>query len=213
MNTDKSENGKAETQADWADKITRSLIHESDRGCILIGVALLDEALVENLRLAFRKDPAVQKKFIDPLFESNGPLNSFSNRISLAYALGLISADVRDDLNTLRRLRNEVAHLYGPTSFQEHGIRSRVSSLRMVPVLTGPAPMIKNKSGFVHQQSEEDRRSVLIERIAFFGALSGLYGAVKAGGDIFEHTLSAARTKTEAIIDHALRKKKKKDAP
>jgi DNA-binding MltR family transcriptional regulator len=200
---------KSKSEDDWAATITKSLVHESDRGCILIGIALLDEALVENLRLAFRKDPTVKKKFIDPLFESSGPLNSFSHRINIAFALGTISADVRDDLHTLRKLRNETAHLYGPTSFQDQRIRSKLKSLRIAPVLTEAPRASKMQIGCVHGHSEGDKREIFVERLAFMLALSHLCGTVKAGGYIFERTLSAARFRMESLVDHVLRKKDK----
>ena len=44
------------------------------------------------------------------LFKSDGALSSFNGNIDLAYAINLITSDLRYDLHVLRRIRNLFAH-------------------------------------------------------------------------------------------------------
>jgi len=44
------------------------------------------------------------------LFEGNGALSTFSAQISIAFAIGILSSEIRDDMNAIRGLRNIVAH-------------------------------------------------------------------------------------------------------
>jgi DNA-binding MltR family transcriptional regulator len=206
-----SKSGTGPQSEDRATTIARSLVTESDRGCIVIGVALLDETLVQNLHRAFRQDPVIQKKVVDPLFEASGPLNSLAHRINFAYALGMISPEVHHDLHALRRLRNEVAHLYGPTSFQDPQIRSRINSLKIAPTLTNP-PRVNAPQGAkghsIKQWSHEHSKEIFIERLAFMLALAHLNKKILDGGKIYATALFRARSKMAAMLDRALRKRR-----
>lgn len=48
-----------------------------------------------------------------------GPLSSFSSKIELAYAFRLISKNLYDSLNALRKIRNDAAHSSSPFSLKE----------------------------------------------------------------------------------------------
>lgn len=50
------------------------------------------------------------KKHHDKLFDFNGPLGTFSCKVSLSYSLGLISFEMMHDINIIRRIRNEFGH-------------------------------------------------------------------------------------------------------
>jgi len=53
-----------------------------------------------------------------------GPLASFSAKIDLAYLMRIITADIREKLHTIRRIRNEFAHNLAPLTFESPKIRS-----------------------------------------------------------------------------------------
>lgn len=199
-------NEEPKSQGDWADQITKSLFQESDRGCIVIGVALLDEMLIKNLKGVFRTDPGIQKKVVQPLFEANGFLNSFSHRINLAYALGMISSDAHHDLHLLRKLRNEVAHLYGPKSFQDPAIRARIRSLRLTPTHTKPAP-VDYRDGHFHGD-EKKTREIMVERLAFMLALSDLHGRLGAAAKLYASILDKPRAYALKLVDGVFRMKR-----
>lgn len=106
-------------------KFRGQLYSESDRGCALAAIAYLDEAITALLRARM-----VQKKSnIDALLDQGRPASSFSTKIRLAFAMGLISEDVFHDLNILRSIRNKFAHLHGPLSFNDPSIADQCGSL------------------------------------------------------------------------------------
>src|SRR5712672_3321818 len=78
---------------------------QTDRGVGIIGAAYVDLVLLEAItsRLA-RRDAGLIKL----LFE--GPLQSFSSRIHLGYALGIYGGGVYADLKKIKDIRNAFAH-------------------------------------------------------------------------------------------------------
>lgn len=92
------------------------LEQESDRACAVLGAAHLDfllgKAIENNL-------PNVQDVADGLLRNPKAPLATFSARIDLAYALGIIDNDTRDDLNNIREIRNDFAHQVQVHSFDD----------------------------------------------------------------------------------------------
>ncbi len=83
------------------------LYSESDRGCALVGGAMLDEALAGLLRAYLISNPAVDKAL---LTNPGAPLSTFSARVATAMALGLLSDELYHDLEQIRKIRNLAAH-------------------------------------------------------------------------------------------------------
>lgn len=102
------------------------LDNESDRGCILMATSFLDYEL-ENI---FRYYLLENKKILDEMLSGQGCLATFSSRIKLAYSLGLISKITMNDLNIIRKIRNNSGHNYKVISFNDNKIGQRVSSLK-----------------------------------------------------------------------------------
>ena len=94
-------------------KFLETLDTESDRGCVLIAAAHLDECIEWLLRARFLKE----RKLTDLLFTGLGPLTSFSAKIQVARALDLIDSWLYEDLEKIRKLRNKFAHQYIAVSF------------------------------------------------------------------------------------------------
>lgn len=88
------------------DTFSTQLGSETDRGCGLLGGALLDDRLAALLvrRLLASNERREQ------LLGQEGPLGTFSARIKLARALAWVSENVANDLDTIRGIRNEFAH-------------------------------------------------------------------------------------------------------
>ena len=97
---------------------------ESDRGCVLVACHVLDVALEHRLRFHLSRRRQVIKRAIDPLFETTRPLSSFWAKIHAAYALALLDDWAFDDLNTIRSIRNALAHSHGTFSFDASEIES-----------------------------------------------------------------------------------------
>jgi hypothetical protein len=64
------------------------------------------------------------------LFERDGALSTFYGNISLARALGLIDDPVKDDLDTVRRLRNAFAHSAVPITFSSEEVIREMDKLK-----------------------------------------------------------------------------------
>ena len=107
-------------------KLRNELDKESDRGSILMATSFLDYEL-KNL---FEFYLIGNKKALDEMLTGQGGLATFSSRIKLAYSLGLISKITMDDLNIIRKIRNECGHNYEAISFEEQSIQQRVYSLK-----------------------------------------------------------------------------------
>lgn len=111
----------------------RALTPETDRGCALMAAAYLDEQLGRLLRAAFVEDV----KVLDALLESIGPLATFSSRIDLCYALGLLPPLVRRDVHLIRKIRNEFAHAASPLTFEHARMAARCSELHYAFCVVG----------------------------------------------------------------------------
>lgn len=83
------------------------LTNESERGAILIGSSKVENYL-RSLIIAIL--PSKQKQYTSRLMNYPGPLSSFSGKIELTYAFGIIDKQVYDCLTCLRKIRNEAAH-------------------------------------------------------------------------------------------------------
>lgn len=84
------------------------LLHrESDRGCVLVGGAILDEMLGAVLRAYFVHDEELAKEIFQL---PNAALSTFSSRIRICRALGLITDAFFRDLERIRTIRNQAAH-------------------------------------------------------------------------------------------------------
>jgi DNA-binding MltR family transcriptional regulator len=100
--------------------------NESDRGCVLVGAAFLDNYLRSLIEAFLIDDPKEVGDFLD----EEGHLRSFSRRIKAAYCMGLINKKANDDLGTIRKIRNKFAHELHGLSFEDNQIKGWCSSLQ-----------------------------------------------------------------------------------
>jgi hypothetical protein len=97
---------------------------ESDRGAVLISTGFLEQQLRDILAAFMCEGTSA------PLLDgANAPLGRFSSRISACHALGLITANEHNDLNILRRVRNDFAHDIH-TSFETQSVIDRCANLK-----------------------------------------------------------------------------------
>ncbi len=118
----------------------RSLFKESDRGAVLISATRLEEKLEQLHRTHITQKVAEPKKVLEELFRPYAPLSSFSAKIQLAYAYGLLDADDYADLNIIRKIRNDAAHTSVEFSFTPNEVCQKITHLkapvRMIPLLS-----------------------------------------------------------------------------
>ncbi|WP_024773029.1 MltR family transcriptional regulator [Aquimarina macrocephali] len=79
---------------------------KNERSIAILGGTFLEMTL-EHILYSFLPE---NEKEVDKLFEYNCPLGNFSNKIQMAYCLGLIERIIKKDLNLVRKIRNKFAH-------------------------------------------------------------------------------------------------------
>jgi len=100
---------------------------ESDRGCVLVSAAIIDECLEILLRSRLLQDDT---KLINSLFSGQGPLSSFWSKIQFARAMNIIPSWMHGDLERIRALRNLFAHHYDSADFDDVEVVSLTSKLK-----------------------------------------------------------------------------------
>jgi hypothetical protein len=127
-------------------RVTEELIQQSDRGTAVIGGAYVEDGITELIRAAWRDDEKVQRD----VFGHSGPLGTFNAKTKIAYVSWLIGPHTRDDLDIVRGIRNDFAHLlsmnkeprlqlhkeYRSVSFEQDSIRDRCNQLFFAPNAT-----------------------------------------------------------------------------
>lgn len=116
---------------DWA-SWSQQLQSESERGMATTAVAILDHLLGRLIEGFLLDDFHATKKLLG---DALSPLGSFSARIALTYSLGLISKDERDDLDSIRKIRNAFVHQPISPSFSDESIATMVSSLKTIQLI------------------------------------------------------------------------------
>jgi len=108
-----------------------SVREESDRGCVLVAAAFLDEALESVLRSHMSRDTKVVRDVVDRLFGPEGPLGTFSAKINPCRALQIIAQGDHDDLMRIRirTPRNRFAHSHGAAGFADQQVKDTTAAL------------------------------------------------------------------------------------
>jgi len=104
-------------------------MEESDRGAVLVGAAILEDTL-SNLIRSTAIENGVSAKSITDLFSMNGPASTFSAKTLVCHAFGLISKDIYDDLNRIRKIRNKFAHTSERVDFLMPEIEDLVAEIQ-----------------------------------------------------------------------------------
>jgi DNA-binding MltR family transcriptional regulator len=112
-------------QFDEIMELRGALSAETDRGCALHAASYLDNELGVMLAAYFIDD----KKAAAELLDGTGGLATFSARIAIAFALGLISNNARKDLTLIRKIRNDFGHNPQQIGFDYEPIANRCREL------------------------------------------------------------------------------------
>jgi mannitol operon repressor len=99
---------------------------ESDRGCAIIGGAMIDQSLSKLIAKYLIDDqPAV-----DELLEPHGRPSSVYTRVSLAYCLGLVMKNQVKDIIVISRIRNYFAHNLDAASFENEEVMKMCDEIK-----------------------------------------------------------------------------------
>jgi len=164
------------------DEFYRTMEAESDRGCVLIGSDVLDIALEHRLRFHLSRKRRVIKKAIDPLFENTRPLSSFWAKIHTAYSLTLLDDWAFDDLNTIRSIRNALAHSHGTFSFDAPDITPLIFRLHSTRIAYGyPGRAWSLARSQKHCQTQATEWSTRTSQLYFTLGFHYLHGYLSKG--------------------------------
>lgn len=111
---------------DWMQEFNDQFAKESERACVVLAAAMLDDALYFLLRAVLVPSPTAEDALLD---SSLAPLATFGSRIDVAFRFGVISKRMCRDLHLIRRIRNDFAHNVSGCSFQATSVRGRVEEL------------------------------------------------------------------------------------
>jgi hypothetical protein len=103
----------------------RALHDLDERGLILSLAAFAEDSLGALLKSFLLPSQAAR----DLLEGFNAPLGTLSSRIKAALALGLITQDQYEDLERLRKIRNEFSHTWKPISFSDQHIAAHIKAI------------------------------------------------------------------------------------
>jgi hypothetical protein len=154
----------------------KTLIGESDRGCVILASATLEDTLRDmhdmfiTMRLAGIPN---RKKLLEDLQGPYGPLSTFSGKIKLAFAYGVITTDQFLGLEAMRTLRNEAAHANIAFSFNDLGVKKHIEGI-------GMHKSIKENSEFLNFFNEYDE--IPLSKRQFILAFHGLDLALNRKG-------------------------------
>lgn len=103
-----------------------SMISGLDERALVLSLAAFAEDALRDLIEAFLMKGASAEKLLDGF---NAPLGTLSARLRMADALGLLTPHQTNDLERLRKIRNEFAQNWLPVSFADQKIASHIGAL------------------------------------------------------------------------------------
>jgi len=106
-------------------RIRNSFKKESDRALIILACSAIDVLLK---RIIEKKFIAVSHKK-EKLLGKTQPLSSFHSKIEIAYRIGVISENLKRDLNILRDMRNIYAHNLDDTTLEDKEMVDRINTI------------------------------------------------------------------------------------
>lgn len=106
-------------------QVVLELSKESDRGCVVLAFAWMDEQLTKNLQKYLLPSSKTSLKG-DELLGVGRPVGDASTKIDLSLRLGILQPNTHESLHLIRKLRNDFAHLSLSITFDTPHIRDRV---------------------------------------------------------------------------------------
>jgi len=103
-----------------------AVLQSTHASTCLTAATMVDEQIAEALRLKMVNLNADLRK---KLFKPYGPLSTFSARIDIAYALGMLSKDIAKEAHTIRGIRNDFAHATKRVNIDSPGIKEECEKL------------------------------------------------------------------------------------
>ncbi|WP_426687216.1 hypothetical protein [Rhodanobacter ginsengiterrae] len=150
---------------------------ESDRAVAVVGAAWVEEAIGKAIESFLENHSEAKQR----LFNGAGPLATFSAKIDLARLLGLMTDAIHSDLHTVRKIRNDFAHLvahkteHTRLTFSSDHIKDKCLALRCVTTERHTDPRVAFTRACATLNAD-------FEMIGFFGVKLSDGGRVFAKG-------------------------------
>ena len=120
---------KLESSPEAEIEYLKRLFNESDRGFVILTASRLEDVIEKLHRTHIGCSAGATEKFMNSLFTVHAPISTFSAKMKLGFAYGLISQDEFRDLEALRDLRNKAAHNIEEFAFGVPEIRAQIRAL------------------------------------------------------------------------------------
>ena len=145
------------------DTLPDELQKESDRGLVFLAAAALDVRLREVLAAFMIAENQAVDRLLGTDEEPTAPLAGFPARISVAYCLGLISLEQRNDLVIVQRIRDRFASLTHVCDFEDDLVRNWCWQLR-TPEMLGTLTTAREQFMIAYMLSLEIELGIAIDR-------------------------------------------------
>lgn len=100
-----------------------------DMVAALLGATLVEHQVDQAIRAHLKhSDDRMWGRLTDPA----GPLNNFSSKVSLGFALGLYDINIFENLHIVRDVRNAFAHARTLLTFQHPTVRTAIEKMRPI---------------------------------------------------------------------------------
>ena len=90
-------------------RIYEDLSNESDRNAVIVATSIIDDILSSKVKSLLK---AGTDKEQNALFSDNGPFSSMYCKIEWLYCIGELNEHTRKDVNLIRKMRNDAAHIW-----------------------------------------------------------------------------------------------------
>lgn len=101
------------------------IFKQSDRAAAIVSGGILEEILQRMITSFMLPHPNVAKN----IFDGVAPISTFAAKIELSYHLGLINIKEYEDLNLIKKIRNQFAHSIKEITFDTDSIKDRCLQL------------------------------------------------------------------------------------
>ena len=145
---------------------------QPDRVIAVVGAAYLETMIDDVLRAAFLEGDEAQS-----LLRPEGALGAHLQKCQVARTLDLITAVQYQDLKLIAKIRNEFAHNFSRSSFEDQPVRDYCVSLQQPELMAQlaytslPASHAELGAAYVRDNSRTPREQFRVSVFALFGTL------------------------------------------
>lgn len=150
----------------------RRLSDESDYTTVIVGTALVETAL--RLSIRARMNSALTRVDEQQLFDGDAPLSTFSSKIRVAFAFEVLDAELRDEVNRLRAIRNAFAHSSRVLNFDTTEVANVCRELILPEYDTG-APWEVNGEDVIWSPVKPKDRYLVSVRLSWLFLYQGIH--------------------------------------